>query len=137
MGLTGARIFLDSCITIYLIEEHEAYAAKIEALIASSLDADFAISDLTVMECLVGPLRSGHRTLEDKYNRWFQDVKVFSVTRGIFTDAAKIRAEFPSLKTPDAIHLATALHYNCDEFWTNDERLSKVAPNIVRNIIRL
>ena len=31
------------------------------------------------------------------------------------------------LKTPDALHLATALHHGCTEFWTNDDRLRAAA----------
>ncbi|MBA4183052.1 MAG: hypothetical protein H0X49_03465 [Acidobacteria bacterium] len=26
--------------------------------------------------------------------------------------------------------MATALHHNCDEFWTNDNRLNSVAPQL-------
>ncbi len=53
----------------------------------------------------------------------------------VFRNAAKLRANFGSLKTPDALHLATALHYNYDEFWTNDNRLNSVAPRLVKNIL--
>jgi predicted nucleic acid-binding protein len=31
------------------------------------------------------------------------------------------------LKTPDALHLAIAIHANCSEFWTNDKKLVKAA----------
>lgn len=35
----------------------------------------------------------------------------------------------------DALHLATALHHKCDEFWTNDNRLNSAAPSLVKNVV--
>jgi uncharacterized protein len=134
LGLKGPRVYLDSCIAIYLIEEHPDHLSNIEKLIATTPDGEFAISDLTVMECLVGPLRSKNQALDEKYRQWFESIIVFPITRSVFAEAAKLRAELPSLRTPDAIHLATAFHFNCDELWTNDERLNKIAPEIVKNV---
>jgi predicted nucleic acid-binding protein len=41
------------------------------------------------------------------------------------------------IKTPDALHLACALHHGCTEFWTNDDRLTKVAAANHLRIINL
>jgi uncharacterized protein len=60
---------------------------------------------------------------------------VLPIEREVFRRAAQLRADFAGLKTPDAIHLATALHYGSDEFWTNDNRLNHIAPVIVKNIL--
>ncbi|QQS34365.1 MAG: type II toxin-antitoxin system VapC family toxin [Acidobacteriota bacterium] len=87
-----------------------------------------------MMECLVGPLRTGNHRLEDKFKRWFHGISVLPVTNIVFTEAAILRANNPNLKTPDAIHLASAIQNGCDEFWTNDERLSTLGLNIIRNI---
>ena len=57
------------------------------------------------------------------------------MTVEVFDKAAQLRADFSSLKTPDALHLATALHHNCDECWTNDNRLNSVAPSLVKNVL--
>ncbi len=53
----------------------------------------------------------------------------------VFDEAAQLRADFTGLKTPDALHLATAVYHNCDEFWTKDNRLDKVDSNLVKNIL--
>lgn len=135
MGLTPSRIYLDSCIAIYLVEEHQQYAHVIEALLESRSEVGLFVSDLTVMECLVGPLRSKNKYLEEKYNGWFGDVMTVTLTNSVFVKAARLRAIHSSLKTPDALHLATALHYDCDEFWTNDTRLHNMAPSIVKNVL--
>ena len=34
-------------------------------------------------------------------------------------------------------YLATALHYGCDEFWTNDGRLSRVAAGIAVDVLTI
>jgi predicted nucleic acid-binding protein len=38
------------------------------------------------------------------------------------------------IKTPDALHLATAMQHGCVEFWTNDERLRQAAAGMAVNI---
>jgi predicted nucleic acid-binding protein len=138
MGLISQRIFFDSCIVIYLVEEHPTFASVIESmLVNASIAAELTIqiSELTEMECLVMPLRKANRELLEKFQRWFNSVEILPIGRIVFQQAAKLRADFTSLKTPDAIHLATALHHSCDEFWTNDGRLGTVAPAIVKNIL--
>ena len=40
--------------------------------------------------------------------------------------AAELRAHH-RLKTPDALHLATAQSHGCTEIWTNDNRLNSTA----------
>ena len=62
---------------------------------------------------------------------------MLEMTIKVFDQAAQLRADFNSLKTPDALHLATALHHNCDEFWTNDTRLNSVAPSLVKNVLHV
>ena len=81
------------------------------------------------------PLRNKNQPLLDKFRLWFSNVEVLPVTRAVFQHAAQLRADFPGLKTPDAVQLATALHYGSDEFWTNDNQLSQIAPTLVKNIM--
>jgi len=80
------------------------------------------------------PLRKQNQPLWDKYRLWFEKVEVLPVERDVFRRAARLRADFTGLKTPDAIHLATALYHNSDEFWTNDSRLNHIAPSLVKDI---
>lgn len=135
MGLTGLSIYLDSCLAIYLVEENASFAAKLENALAVNSDAAFCISPLTEMECLVMPLRQQNKLLIAKFENWFHTVKVLPLESEVFRHAAQLRADFNSLKTPDALHLTTALHHNCNEFWTNDNRLNSVAPQLVKNIL--
>jgi predicted nucleic acid-binding protein len=135
VGLTEPKIFLDSCIAIYLVEEHELHAPRVETILENLHTSEIFVSDLAMMECLVKPIRDKNVPLEEKFNRWFASVVVLPVNKRVFVEAAQLRAFHPTLKTPDAIHLATALYYNCDEFWTNDGRLGTLGIDIVRNVV--
>jgi uncharacterized protein len=57
------------------------------------------------------------------------------LTPAIYDSAARFRAAHRALKTPDALHFAAALHHGCTEFWTNDDRLAAVAPNLAKKVI--
>ena len=46
-------------------------------------------------------------------------MRLIVITEPILRDAARLRAQF-NLKTPDAIHAATALSVGCAQFITND-----------------
>ena len=133
----GLKIYLDSYLVIYLIEEHPVFSLILEKLIARQTDLIIAVSNLTAMECLVMPLRNNNRILIEKFENWFKQAQTVSLEKKIFYQASQLRADFTSLKTPATLHLATAVYHSCDEFWTNDNRLDKVAPNIVKNILTI
>ena len=133
MGLERTIIYLDSCLVIYLVEKHEDFFSALQDKIASST-VIFAVSDLTLMECLVIPTRKNDGALIQRYRAWFAEASMLSLGTDVFEKAAKLRADHSSLKTPDALHLGAALDHNCDELWTNDNRLVNVAPAIVKNI---
>ena len=137
MGLNPLYVYFDACVAIYLVEQNQTFAPLIKTRLmkqAQTNEVVVRISNLTEMECMVMPLRKRDQPLLDKFHRWFEEVDVLTLERDVFRQAAQLRADFTKLKTPDAIHLATALHYGCDEFWTNDERLNHVAPALVRDI---
>lgn len=135
MGLAELKIYFDSCVAIYLVEERELYSQKLETIISSLPPFVTCISPLVEMECLILPIREADTSSIEKFNQWFDSVNSLTVTPEVFQASAQLRADFPGLKTPDAIHLATALNHNCDEFWTNDDRLDKIAPDLVKDIL--
>jgi predicted nucleic acid-binding protein len=127
------KVYLDSCIAIYLVEEHPAYCAAIEHALAQ-LDGIVCYSPLTELECLVLPLRLERKDLLDKFNRFFTLNLKLDMPDTVYREAARLRAKF-GIKTPDALHLATARHHACTELWTNDDRLASVAEGMAVNVL--
>ena len=128
-------IYLDTCIIIYFVENNQLYSLKIENLMKSLKNVEFCFSSLTILEALVIPLRNKDLQLQKLYRLFFDSQKHLQINSQIYEQAAQLRADFASLKTPDALHVSTALYHKCDEFWTNDNRLDKIAPNLVKNIV--
>jgi predicted nucleic acid-binding protein len=127
------KVYLDSCTAIYLVEEHPIYCGKIENAL-SQLDGIVCYSPLTELECLVLPLRLKRNDLLDKFNRFFSLNLKLDMPDVVYREAARLRAEC-GIKTPDALHLATARHHGCTELWTNDDRLLDVADGLVVNVV--
>jgi predicted nucleic acid-binding protein len=127
------KIYLDSCIAIYLVEEHPAYCSVIENTLAQRRGI-VCHSPLTELECLVVPLRLQRTELLDKFARFFSYNVKLDMPDVVYREAARFRAEF-GLKTPDALHLATARHHACTELWTNDNRLAHVAAGMAFNVV--
>ncbi len=101
----------------------------------SRKDVEYCFSDLTYLESIIKPLRTGDQATRQLFELFFERQSLLNISRAVFEAAAKLRAEFPNLKTPDALHLATASYHACEEFWTNDNRLNKIAPSIIKNIL--
>ena len=78
-------------------------------------------SDLVLMKALVGPLKSGNTILERAYEQALlgTDMRLLPITRPILREAARLRAT-TKLRTPDALHAATAREAGCVLFVTND-----------------
>lgn len=120
------RIYLDSCLVIYLIERNAEFFPSVENALLQSVEDEICISPLVQLECLIHPLRRGDHHLEGLYREFFEGVASLSIPEEVFPKATLLRAHH-FLKTPDALHLATAIHHGCDEFWTIDGRLERVA----------
>ena len=120
------RVYLDSCIVIYLIQGPESLSVAVRSVLEDP--QVLCISDLTRLECRVWPLREGDEELLAQFDGFFssQDVERLAIQTDTFDLATELRARHGA-KTPDALHLATAILGGCDEFWTNDHRLTVAA----------
>lgn len=94
-------------------------------------------SDLTLLEVLVAPLKSGNAALATAYEQLFQQrqTRLIPISQPILRDAARLRAT-TNLKTPDAVHASTALRTGCVLFITNDVSFRNVPttlPTVILN----
>jgi predicted nucleic acid-binding protein len=87
------------------------------------------------LECLVKPLRGHDTALRASYNAQFARFEVQPMPPAVFDLAADLRATF-NLKTPDALHAASAIQHGCDELWTNDQRLAALSGRLRTRVVR-
>jgi len=128
------KIYLDSCIVIYLIEGNLQNRTAVEAALQAHQPTATLISDLVRLECRVGPLRrNDHATLE-RFDSFFASAFLALLNPAVYDLAAELRAQ-RRLKTPDALHTAAAILHGCDEFWTNDLRLGRLGPRLTLRVI--
>lgn len=128
----GLKVALDTSIFIYFLEQHPQYFADCQMVLSKILQGDWegSTSVLSIGELLVMPFRIGHTHAVNDYARFvreFSNLQVWNIDETIMTKSAQLRASFPSLKTPDALHLATVLEAGADCFITNDARLAKLS----------
>jgi predicted nucleic acid-binding protein len=123
-------IYLDANFIIRLVESHHGQNVAHERLwdMVDTGRLMARTSWLTWSEVLVHPLRNGDDALVEVYDRFFAGetaaLACHEVERTILRHAAGLRAHHPSLKSPDAIHLATASLNDCDWFVSSDARLA-------------
>ena len=130
----ASRIYWDSCVAIYQVEQVAPWFARIEQrMLSLPGDARLCLTDLTWMECRVGPMRAGNASLLARYDEFFARSEIIwaPLTREVFARASQLRAAH-RIKTPDALHLAAALVDGCTELWTHDDRLASVAAGHLR-----
>jgi predicted nucleic acid-binding protein len=119
-------LFLDTNIVIYVVEGNPAFAPKALLRLAAAQSAgdSFMISDLTRMECLVGPLKTNNTAVQASFHAFFarSDVRVVAITAAVCDRAAHIRAT-ANFKPMDALQLAAAAEHGASIFLTADARL--------------
>lgn len=115
------RIYLDSCVVIYLVEQPPAFFPVVVNWLTAN-PGDLLSSELARLESLVIPVRTGNGALVADFEDFFQSgvVQVGRLDRPVLDRTIQIRANFPKIKTPDAIHLASAVELGCDVILTND-----------------
>jgi len=119
------RLYLDTAPVIYLIENVPEYSDIVDQIFQKP-DVVLISSDLTRLECRVKPIQENNLDLLKDYDNFFSNIvtEIITLSKDVLDQATSIRATH-NLKTPDAIHLAAAITAKCDQFLTNDQRLSK------------
>ena len=125
-------VYVDTSPVIYSIEENSSYSQLLEPLWSALKAGQIMVvsSELILLETLVVPLRNNDVHLSAPYENLLTkaDMDLLPITAEILRNAAQLRAD-TNLKTPDAIHAATALFAKCTQFITNDSAFRRV-PNL-------
>lgn len=127
----GSRVLLDTVALIYFLEENERYSKRAEEIFGciEAGELQGVMSNLVFAELLVPLYRSGNpQAAAGLSNRLinFQNLEVVPLTIEISMEAARLRADH-GLRTPDAIHGATAIIAQASGILTNDKRLKVLA----------
>jgi predicted nucleic acid-binding protein len=119
----GAIVYLDTAPIIYSIERNPDYWQLLVPLWQKLQAGTIQLisSELLLLECLVIPIRTNNTILINAYEQFLATrITLFPISESILRTATQLRAA-NNLKTPDAIHAATALSHKCTTFLTNDE----------------
>ena len=122
--LKGKKIYFDTNIFIYIIEGSIQYQRTIDELTRSIIKKDFEAytSYITLTEILPPLVKRANKdiisgTIEFIRGKGFFNLS--SVHEEVCLQAGFLRGEL-GMKTPDALHVATAIHQGCTLFLTND-----------------
>jgi predicted nucleic acid-binding protein len=124
-----SRIYLDACSIIYLIEAASPFQETIVRRLGQ-LQNDPAsrllTSRLSFLECRVRPLKENDQAVLATSDGFFSAsrLQVVEVTAEVIESATAFRARY-GFKTPDAIHLASAVEGGADLFLTGDSSLAR------------
>lgn len=128
LGVGGLGI--DTAPYIYYVENHPIYVDKVDAIFqqVESMSIDLYSSSIVLTEVLMKPIKLDDKALINAYNMLLTDTDLLSlipVTQEIASQAAYLRAKY-NLRTPDALHITTAIKFGCKAFLTNDTGLKRV-----------
>lgn len=126
----GQQVFFDTNAIIYWVEDVQPYSDLLYPLTEAAMRGDvrITVSALSLLETLVAPLRRGDSRMIYRFREFLDalpGLERLAITDPVLEKAAELRAE-SSLRTPDAIIVATYLLAKCDLFVTNDARLKPV-----------
>ena len=135
-------IYLDANGFIYSVERIEPYCSLLEPMWRQAQAGQFEIlsSELVLLETLIKPLRQGDTILESLFRSLLNalEVRLIPATAPIWEHAARLRAT-TGLKTPDALHAATAFATGSKLFLTNDpdyRRVPDLPLTILDDVVR-
>jgi predicted nucleic acid-binding protein len=125
--LKGKRVYFDANIFIYLMEGFPALETRLREIRDSIYhgESNICTSELTLCEVLVPAFRTNNTGLLALYRQFIEESGAFELvatTRETYIRASLLRAQLGH-KTPDAIHMSSAIECGCTAFLTNDKPL--------------
>lgn len=121
---------VDSMLFVYHFEGNEEFGPAAGRLMREAEEGRCRLvaSMVTVLEVLVVPKRHRQEALCRRYRDLFEsfpNLSVVPVGQEVVEIASDLRAAH-NLRTPDALHIATAIHAGADAFVSGDRRLPRL-----------
>jgi predicted nucleic acid-binding protein len=129
-----SRIFWDTMLFIYWLEDHPRYGSRVQEILLNMMERgdQHCTSTLAVGETLVGFHKRGALEIAGKVRDLFRhgSIEVIPYSLEAVDLYADIRARY-GVSSADAIHLACAASAGTDLFLTNDKNLvGKIVPGV-------
>lgn len=127
-----SRVYWDTMLFIYLLEDSRQYASRVEAIYTRMLTRGDSLftSFLSLGEVLAGAQRSPRKAQELREDFSAMNVQLLPFDAGAVDTFASLRA-VQKLPTADSIHLACAASKGVDLFLTADKQLTKqIVPGV-------
>lgn len=127
----GNTLGVDTVVFVYFLEHHPRHYAKAKTLFQRIETGELTgvISTLVFAELLVPAYRANDMERAEMLIQLltsFPNLQALPLTSEISAEAARLRAVH-GMRTPDAIHAATALKMNVDGIITNDRGFLRLA----------
>lgn len=124
---------VDTSLLIYHFEDVLPYSAFTEAFFSALAkgEGELVASTLCITEFLVKPWEKGEEKGQEALRHLLGIPNIRYVAPGVevAAEAARLRAAY-GLRTPDALHLATARVAGATAFLTNDREMRKVEAGV-------
>ena len=124
-----SRVYWDTMLFIYWIEEHPDYVGQIDRILAriEARGDQLCSSAFGIGEVLVGALKYGDRRRADAIRKAMRPphIELLPFDTGAAEHYAEIRA-LHGTSAPDSIHLACAAAAGVDLFLTNHAKLTRL-----------
>ena len=132
------KVAIDTNILIYVLQGHGEFGEAARLVLSSFDKSDLLASEAVFAEILCNSVFTGNETALKRAKRFLEesDITYIPTSRQVYLDAAKLRRLRPTIKLPDAIHLASAWSNQADVFVTNDDLLVRASTDD-RKITRL
>ena len=122
-----ALLLMDSAPIIYVLEGHPKLGPRFKPLFEAHATGRlrFAVTTITIVEVLSGPLRAGNEALARRYRAVLESWQPIELDVDIAESAARLRASL-RLRLADAVQAASALAINAAALVTHDRDFSRV-----------
>jgi predicted nucleic acid-binding protein len=124
-------VFLDTAPIIYYIEAHPQFGPLVKEIVncfqSGKLTAYSSV--VTIVEVLPKPVETGNEKLAEQFSEFLRsgkNISLMDISADIAELAGKLRGQYPTVRSLDAIQIAASIKVRADAFITNDVKLKQV-----------